>query len=153
MLKSYCHEQEIDSQQCPYAARAEQKKSYPHSRNGNGRLSTVFYRCLEVHISTFPTHLTSFFWQGICKTNAVRSSRNVFVDQTCTRAMEHAEYAREGCLVWRGKASKCWRAVQNEWCQKVFRPGMWSLFVHLPSKRNERGEFQQKMLSTFENIF
>ena len=74
----YCHEQEIDSQQCPYAARAEQKKSYSHSRNGNGRLSTVFYRCLYVHISTFPTHLTSLSGGGFAKLMP-RAARAMFL--------------------------------------------------------------------------
>ena len=74
----YCHEQEIDSQQCPYAARAEQKKSSSHSRNGNGRLSTVFYRCLEVRISTFPTHLTSLSGGGFAKLMP-RAARAMFL--------------------------------------------------------------------------
>jgi len=76
--RRYCHEQEIDSQQCPYAARAEQKKSSSHSRNGNGRLSTVFYRCLEVRISTFPTHLTSLSGGGFAKLMP-RAARAMFL--------------------------------------------------------------------------
>ena len=78
MVIMYCHEQEIDSQQCPYAARAEQKKSSSHSRNGNGRLSTVFYRCLEVRISTFPTHLTSLSGGGFAKLMP-RAARAMFL--------------------------------------------------------------------------